>query len=225
MNPSLGKIAARIPNPEPEIDWSDYLRFEPSTYRAYCRRAKPYYDRRFKRWTCLLLFDVVDASLNVIGHSVPMWLNLGPSDRPHAARSGRYFKEWILANGGPPKRKDRVSHKLFERRYAVVRICDTKGPAPYSKVDAIISWETGASSGSISQSVTQSSKGPVKPLDHNALQELNVKSLRPLPGSRYQSNHTPRGDNLSADMSPKGKRGGPLRSTLQEIPAGGTERR
>lgn len=53
-------------------------------------------------------------------------------------------------------RRDRLSPEIFRRRIARVEVADTKGDAPYSKVEKIISWETGAGG------VTQSSSHTVK---------------------------------------------------------------
>src|SRR5438309_4461 len=100
---------------EPEIEWQNYDRIEPRVYPAYCRWAKHYRDPGFKRWTCLLHFDVLSDDLMRVIARVPWWMNLGSRDKPHAGRRKRYFKEWILANGGPPARYDRLSPKVFTK--------------------------------------------------------------------------------------------------------------
>lgn len=133
-----------VRRPEPEILWPDYDRIEPGIYSAYCRWAKHYRDQGFKRWTCLLRFDVLSDDLMRVVARVPLWMNLGERERPHAGRRSRYFKEWIRANGGrSPPRKDRLSPTVFTRRMARVEIADTKGEVPYSKVLKILAWETG----------------------------------------------------------------------------------
>jgi len=145
-----------VPRAEPAIRWRDYDRIEPGVYPAYCRWAKTYRDPGFKRWTCLLRFDVVsDDLIRALAH-VAFWLNLGPGDTPHAGRRTRYFREWVRANGEPPKRKDRLSPQVFARRMARVEIGDTASESPYSVVRRILSWETGPTV------VTRSASQPVK---------------------------------------------------------------
>ena len=91
-----------------EIGWQDYPRIDPGLYFAYCRWAKHYRDRAFHRWTCLLRFDVLSSGLRPFA-CVPLWLNLGYGEKPHAGRRSRYFAEWIRANGAGPTRRDRLS--------------------------------------------------------------------------------------------------------------------
>jgi len=145
-----------VPQSEPEIQWRDYDRIEPGIYPAYCRWGKHYRDPGFKRWTCLLRFDVLSDDLMRVLARVPLWMNLGARDKPHAGRRKRYFKEWVRANGEPPARRDRLSPKVFTGRMARIEIGDTQGEAPYSVVRKIVSWETGAAR------VTQSASHTVK---------------------------------------------------------------
>lgn len=142
--------------PGPEIKWQDYDRIEPGIYRAYCRWAGHYRDPGFRRWTCLIRFDLLSEDLTRVIAHVPFWMNLGARDKPHAGRRGNYFKEWVRARGEPPARGDRLSPKAFTHRMALLEIGDTKGDAPYSVVRNIVSWETGPLLRSLSHQVTQS---------------------------------------------------------------------
>jgi hypothetical protein len=147
----------------PEITSPHYSRISPGVYPAYCKWAKTYRDPGFRRWTCLLMFDVLlDDLLRVLAR-VPMWLNLGDGEKPHAGRRTRYFTEYVRAGG--MARPDRMSPRVFMGRMATVEIADTNSPAPYSVVREIISWDTGTSclSGSGSQQVTQSREASPKP--------------------------------------------------------------
>ncbi len=132
---------------EPAIQLQHYDRITPGVYPAYCRWAKQYRDRGFRRWTCLLRWVVFsDDLLTVIG-CVPMWLPLGNRPEPRASRRGKYLQEWVRANGGPPVRGDRLSPRIFTKRMARVEVDDTdpeRSPVPYSVVRRIVSWETGA---------------------------------------------------------------------------------
>ncbi len=145
------------------IEWKDYPRIAPGEYRAYCRWARRYRDPAFRRWTCLLRWDVLTDDLLTVIASVPCWLSLGSRERPWASRRGNYLREWVRANGGPPIRGDRLSPRVFTRRMARVEVGDTdpeKSPVPYSVVRKIVSWETGAFPGhSVSKSHSEGRQG------------------------------------------------------------------
>ena len=128
-------------------------RIEPGSYRAYARFAKgPYLDRFTGRWTVLVLWDVMADNFDTIARDVPMFFSLGEGKRPKAGRSSRYFHEWCVANGGPPRRDDRTSPRVFTNRFARVLVRDTKrsrydarrAPAPYSVIDKVLEWDTGS---------------------------------------------------------------------------------
>jgi hypothetical protein len=136
---------------EPEIVWKHIPRLEPGEYKAYCRAAKIYRDRQFKRWVCAVQFDVLDDSLNVLAR-LTWYLNLGSGDKPRASRRTRYWDAWVKANGGLPGRKDRLSPKVFMRRYAVVVVEDTGKNLQqvaitqewaYSVIRDVVRWDTG----------------------------------------------------------------------------------
>jgi hypothetical protein len=128
------------------IEWTEYPLLPPGEYPAYCASVRTYRDPAFKRWTCLLQWDVLTPDLVQVKARVPMWLPVGQGNKPHASRRGRYALEWVNANGGPPVRGDRLSPRVFTRRIARVEIADTtKGPMPYSVVKKILRWETGHS--------------------------------------------------------------------------------
>jgi hypothetical protein len=87
---------------------------------------------------------------------VPMWLSLGGGEKPRASRRGKYLKAWVEANGGPPPRGDRLSPRIFTRRFARVEVGDTNaGPVPYSVVKKILLWETGKGGNPVSKSHSQ----------------------------------------------------------------------
>lgn len=142
------------------IEWAHYPRLNPGKYLAYCSWAGTYYDRAFKRWTCLLRFDLLSENLLHTVARVPMWLSLGGGEKPKAPRRGRYWAEWIRASGQQPRRGDRLSPHVFVHRIAYVEVADTFGDAPYSVVRRIIEWQTGAAS--LSQQVTQSRTAVVR---------------------------------------------------------------
>jgi hypothetical protein len=112
---------------------------------------------------CFIRWDVLTDELELIAR-VPLWWNLGDGENPRAGRRSKYFKEWVRANGGPPRRGDRLFPNVFRQRMAKVEVGDTdpsKSAAPYSVVRKIIEWETGAWPGhSVNQSHSQGRHSP-----------------------------------------------------------------
>jgi len=155
--PQLSRIPVLVQRADPEaIEWTEYPRIAAGEYPAYCAFARTYLDPGFKRWTCLLQWDVLAADLIRVIARIPMWLALGEGKKPRASRRGSYAKEWVNANGGPPTRGDRLSPRIFTRRMAVIEVGDTtKGPMPYSVVKKVVRWETGSPGHSISKSHNQ----------------------------------------------------------------------
>jgi hypothetical protein len=138
------------------VEWAEYPHVLPGEYSAYCAWAGKYYDPAFKRWTCLLRFDVLRENQIDVVARIPMWLPLGTGDKPRASRRGKYLKEWVEANDEPPARGDRLSPRVFVGRIARVEVGHTeKGPVPYSVVKKILRWETGKSGHSVSKSHSQ----------------------------------------------------------------------
>ena len=130
-------------NRAPEIGCCLGARVTPGVYSAYCAEAHRYRDSTYKRWTCIVQFDLLDANQEVIAR-LPMWFNLGHGPKPHAGRKSRYFEAWARANGGqPPKRADRLPESVFLRRIAKVRVEEVNAVIPYSIVREILEWETG----------------------------------------------------------------------------------
>ena len=114
-----------VRNTELEIEWREYPRIEPGTYPAYCKWAKRYRDPAFRRWTCLQRWDVLKDDLLTVIATIPCWLPLGTREKPWASRRGKYLREWVRANGGPPEKRDPLSPRVFVRRMARVEVADT----------------------------------------------------------------------------------------------------
>jgi len=142
------------------IEWRAYPRIEPGEYFANCYWAKRYRDPGMRRWTCLLRWDLLSDDLqSTIAKCIPLWFALGEGDKPRASQRGKYLREWVRANGGPPGRGDRLSPNVFTRRIARVQIGDTSSPIPYSVVRKIIQWETGPLCHPVSKSTSQGRHG------------------------------------------------------------------
>src|SRR5215467_3212942 len=117
LKPQREKLA--VVGKSPEISWTHLERLEPGEYPAYSRSAKVYRDRQFKRWVCAVQFDVFDESLMNVLARLTWYLNLGSKEKPHAGRRTNFWAAWVKANGGPPKRRDRLSHTVFVGRQAL----------------------------------------------------------------------------------------------------------
>ncbi|SPE18004.1 hypothetical protein SBA5_120080 [Candidatus Sulfotelmatomonas gaucii] len=137
--------------PEPEVRWTYVPRLAPGDYPAYCRSAKIYQDRVFKRWVCAAQFDLLDENLKKIAR-LTWFLNLGSGDKPQVTRRRNYWAAWVKANGGPPQRRDRMSPRIFARRYATVVVDDTTRDSrqelatkelAYSVIRDVARWDTG----------------------------------------------------------------------------------
>ncbi len=135
-------IVPRPKNQEPEVTWSHYDQVVPGDYPAYSRFAHIYRDPGFKRWTCLVLFDLLNHTLSEVIATVPWFLNLGDGDKPHAGRRSKFFTAWVQALGRHPVRSDRPSARIFLNRHANVRVTDTRGTTAFSKVISV-RWNTG----------------------------------------------------------------------------------
>ncbi|HUD73818.1 MAG TPA: hypothetical protein VMQ76_02005, partial [Terracidiphilus sp.] len=57
---------------KPAVEWGDYARLEPGDYQAYCKYANWYEDPGYKRWTCILKFDVLGANLTDSLGTIPL---------------------------------------------------------------------------------------------------------------------------------------------------------
>jgi hypothetical protein len=148
---------------EPRVELPEYPRITPGVYRGYSAVAKFHFDRFFGRWVCFVRWNVLSDDLARLIARIPLWWSLGSGTRPRASRRGKYLKEWVRANGGPPVRGDRLSPKVFRHRMARVEVGDTdssRSPVPYSVVKKIIEWETGPVRGhSVSKSHSQGRHG------------------------------------------------------------------
>jgi hypothetical protein len=144
----------RRPRQPPEISWTFTARIDPGEYPAYCRSATVYRDGQFKRWVCAVQFDVLDASLTRVIARLTWYINLGARDKPHAGRRGNYWSAWAKANGGQPKRNDRLSPSVFKHRHARVTVQDTckthrqkaiSSDESYSVIRDVVELQTGGS--------------------------------------------------------------------------------
>ena len=104
-----------------DIEWDFTPSIEPGEYHAISRRARTYFDRRFKRHVCAVEFDILGAPAEDGRCRLVWYLNLGSKDKPKAIRRSNYWSAWLQANGRPPKRSDRLSPRAFEGRAATLK--------------------------------------------------------------------------------------------------------
>jgi hypothetical protein len=137
---------------EPDISWHYAARIEPGEYVGRCRSARVYRGN-FHRWTCALQFDILSDSFLEVICPLSLFLNLGKKERPHVGRCSNYWSAWIAANGGPPKRNDRLAPRVFEGRYARVLVDDVTRDhkrislppdSCYSIIRKVLAWQGGA---------------------------------------------------------------------------------
>ncbi|MGZ4840103.1 MAG: hypothetical protein ACXV5J_00035 [Candidatus Angelobacter sp.] len=97
----------------------------------------------------------VQFEIEETGLQLTWYLNLGTGERPKAGRRSNVWQAWAIANGGPPKRDDRLSPRVFEKRWAIVLVEDTakdfqqkaiSSDNSYSVVRLVREWQTGGSS-------------------------------------------------------------------------------
>lgn len=145
-----GRETSSAAHTEPEIAWHFAPRIEPGEYKAYSRSAKIYRDGKFKRWVVAVQFELEEA-----GTRLTWYLNLGQGPLPKAGRRSNCWQAWVAANGRPPTRRDRLSPRVFVRRWATVLVEDTAkdfrqmSVSPdnsYSVIRSVREWQTGGSS-------------------------------------------------------------------------------
>src|SRR5262249_32211892 len=101
--------------------------------------ARVYRDRSYKRLVCAVDFHILDSALIETVAELTWFVNLGNGERPKAGRRSNYWKAWVKANDGPPKRSDRITPHVFNNRYATVRVGDVAS-GEYSVVKDVVQW-------------------------------------------------------------------------------------
>jgi hypothetical protein len=56
--------------------------------------------------------------------SVYAFLHMGDGNQPHAGVNSNYYRVWVMANGGRPRKRQRMSHRMFVGKIFEVRIDD-----------------------------------------------------------------------------------------------------
>lgn len=111
-----------------------YPRYTPGTYEVRCNRVDPYEDPQFHRYIALLRCNILGSKDEVVA-----FLNLGKEKGAKIGMRSKYRKVWCMANGGPPKNRQRLSFGMFVGKNFKVVIGDS-GPkcSEYSKITEIL---------------------------------------------------------------------------------------
>jgi len=132
-----GKLEALFAN-EAELRWDSYPMIEPGIYPARSTKVVIYPVARFGILKARIHWEVFDKYGNHLA-CLCQFYNLG--DGKKIGRGSNYFKDWIAANGAPPKRGDRLSTTVFENRTgAVVEVSIANVEPAYSVVRKVRSW-------------------------------------------------------------------------------------
>jgi hypothetical protein len=85
---------------DPEITWTYSPSLAPGEYPAFCRHAKIYRDRQFKRWVCAVQFDVLESGLVKVLAQLTWYLNMGDGES-HTSLGEKSTGRpgfWLMAN-------------------------------------------------------------------------------------------------------------------------------
>lgn len=96
-----------------------YPHYEPGKYTARCVGTATYRDPRFRAWKCRLDFAILPD-----GDAISRFYHLGTGSQAEVRRGSEYRREWIIANGEQPRKRQTMSLKTFEDKVFQVRVGD-----------------------------------------------------------------------------------------------------
>jgi hypothetical protein len=103
--------------PDPVCDDDPYPCYQSGIYEARCMRARVYLHPRLRAWKCELKYMLIPSGEIVFG-----FFNLGVGEKPMPTRGSNYRRAWIIASGEQPKKRQRLSHRMFVGKVFEVRI-------------------------------------------------------------------------------------------------------
>jgi hypothetical protein len=112
LRPKLVEVA-------PVCEEDPYPRYSPGTYEAQCVAGGIYRDPQFRAWKALLQFRLVPG-----GEPVCCFFHMGTKELPKAGRRSNYWRAWVIANAGPPRRRQVLSARVFKGKIFEVRVGD-----------------------------------------------------------------------------------------------------
>ena len=84
-----------------------------------CISGSTYRYPRYGRWICQLVFELAG------GPRIFHFLNLGTGEHPSAGKASKYRRAWIIANGGSPRRNERLPKTVFFGKEFLVQVGHT----------------------------------------------------------------------------------------------------
>lgn len=103
--------------PEPVCDDDPYPCYQSGIYEGRCMRARTYVHPRLRAWKCELKYMLIPSGEIVFG-----FFNLGTGEKPIPARGSEYRRAWIIASGNQPKKRQKLSHRMFVGKVFEIRI-------------------------------------------------------------------------------------------------------
>ena len=101
-----------------KCDFDPYPRVPPGDYLLYCDAAQTYLDPGLKSWKCRYRFrDLGREDFPALFG----FINLVKGEKRPRPRS-RYYREWTIANGRAPAKRERMSSRAFKGKFFHVRV-------------------------------------------------------------------------------------------------------
>lgn len=113
---------------EPVCEHDAYPRYAPGEYEALCVGGRIYWNPLIRANTCELKFQLLwpAGAAFPSGDSQPIsaFFHMGREEKPKAGRRSRYHFAWVVANGAPPRRGQRLSLSAFKGKNFRARVGD-----------------------------------------------------------------------------------------------------
>jgi hypothetical protein len=108
-------------NCAPVNEAEKYPWFPPGEYTGMVTESKIFQHPALRAWKCLVKFKLLEADLaEVVG-----FFHLGRGEKSRAGRGSRYYRFWVEANGGPPRRGRVMTERIFKGKVFKVLVADT----------------------------------------------------------------------------------------------------
>jgi hypothetical protein len=136
---------------------AEYPLISPGKRTLLCVEAKVYRHPRLPDhpWKCQLKFTDGFGELEIYG-----FLHLGSGPKMHAGRTSKYWKAWCIANGGPPRKRQVMSARIFKGQWFECGIETVKKGS--SEGDYSIVREISARLGALTNTSTINQNHPTK---------------------------------------------------------------
>jgi len=106
-----------VSGPDPVCEDDPYPLYKPGIYDAQCLRTRVYRHPRLRSWKCEFKYMIIPSGEIIFG-----FLNLGTGEKPVPARGSEYRRAWMIASGDQPRKRQRLSHRVFVGKIFEVRI-------------------------------------------------------------------------------------------------------